>query len=129
MAPDESVPVKLARLLESASPEDRQEIVAWLLTPRWPLQQARLERWGSGEREEAAKLRRQLANWLPAGEGSQLVTIRLPAEQHERLRTWCAVHSFTMAAVVRGLVERFLEEQGAAGKERPAEPPAGEDPA
>ncbi len=48
---------------------------------------------------------------LPAGEGSQLVTIRLPAERHAELRDWCSEHGFTMAAVVRGLVERFLEQQ------------------
>jgi len=40
------------------------------------------------------------------------VPIRLPAEQHAALREWCADHGFSMATVVRGLVERFLEEQG-----------------
>jgi hypothetical protein len=52
-----------------------------------------------------------LASALAAGEESQLVTIRLPAERHTQLRTWCSEHGFTMASVVRGLVERFLEEQ------------------
>jgi hypothetical protein len=42
----------------------------------------------------------------------QVVPIRLPAEQHAALREWCADHGFSMATVVRGLVERFLEEQG-----------------
>ncbi|HKT02405.1 MAG TPA: hypothetical protein VJT31_22980 [Rugosimonospora sp.] len=117
MAPQDPVPAKLARLLETLDPEDRQEIVAWLLTARWPAQQMRLQRWrgdlGVSDREEVLRLRRQLASWLPAGgEGNQLVTIRLPAEQHERLRTWCGDHNFTMAAVVRGLIERFLEERG-----------------
>ncbi len=52
-----------------------------------------------------------LGSALAAGEESQLVTIRLPAERHAQLRTWCSEHGFTMASVVRGLVERFLEEQ------------------
>jgi hypothetical protein len=119
MATEEAVPAKLARLLETLEPADRQEIVTWLLGSRWPQQQARLPRWsepsGGEDPAEALRRRRQLANWLPTGEGSQLVTIRLPAEQHERLRAWCAEHNFTMAAVVRGLIERFLDEQGRGG--------------
>ena len=59
----------------------------------------------------AGRMLAALASSLPAGEESQLVTIRLPAERHAELRTWCADHGFTMAAVVRGLVERFLEDQ------------------
>jgi len=49
---------------------------------------------------------------LPVGEDSQLITIRLPSDRHAELRGWCTEHEFTMAAVVRGLVERFLEQQG-----------------
>jgi hypothetical protein len=101
----EAVPEKLARLLETLSPEDRQEIVSWFLSTGW-------SRRAIGDPVEALKLRRQMASWLPAGEEHQLVTIRLPAEQHERLRTWCTEHNFTMAAVVRGLIERFLDAQG-----------------
>src|SRR5262245_19422813 len=110
----EAIPEKIARLLETLEPDERQEIVAWLLTARWPQHQARLQPWSgvSFQRGEAVKLRRELGGWLPAGEESQLVTVRLPAEQHERLRTWCGEHNFTMAAVVRGLIERFLDAQG-----------------
>jgi hypothetical protein len=119
MASEESVPDKLARLLETLSPEDRQEIVAWFVSARWPRMQPLSG--GTGvDPGEALKLRRQVAGWLPAGEGSQLVTIRLPTEQHERLRSWCGEHNFTMAAVVRGLVERFLDAQGRSAP--PAEP-------
>ena|SRR5437773_983538 len=89
---------RLAELLETLPPEERQQITAWLLD-RSPGQ---LPTFSSA---------RHLASILPAGEGSQLVTLRLPAERHGQLRDWCAEHGFTMAAVVRGLVERFLEEQ------------------
>ncbi len=104
MATHEEVPDKLARLLETLDPAERQEIVAWWLARGW----------SSAGYTQALALRRQTGNWLPTGEGSQLVTIRLPSEQHERLRTWCTEHNFTMAAVVRGLIERFLEEQAPA---------------
>jgi len=59
---------------------------------------------------------------LPSGEDSQLVTVRLPQEQHAQLRAWCSAHNFTMAAVIRGLLERFLEEEAAVGD--PATKPA-----
>jgi len=40
-----------------------------------------------------------------------VLPVRLPQDQLEQLRTWCAEHGFSMAVVIRGLVERFLESQ------------------
>ncbi len=37
--------------------------------------------------------------------------VRFPVSLHERLKTWSADNGFPIAAVVRGLVERFLDEQ------------------
>ncbi len=37
--------------------------------------------------------------------------VRFPEAQYERLRAWAESHNFPMAVVVRGLVERFLDEQ------------------
>jgi len=98
-----SPPQKLAALLETLPSEERQEITAWFLTRSDPTSSAALF-------THSREGRQALASLLPAGD-SQLVTIRLPAESHGKLRAWCADHNFTMAAVVRGLVERFLEEQ------------------
>lgn len=39
----------------------------------------------------------------------QVVPIRLPIDTHGRLRSWCEQHGFSMAGVVRGLVEDFLD--------------------
>ncbi len=50
----------------------------------------------------------------PATGEQQMVPVRFPVEQHQRLRAWCGENGFSMAVVVRGLVERFLDEQGAA---------------
>jgi hypothetical protein len=94
---------KLADLLETLEPADRTELTAWLL--------------GRGARGWSLHLGpdllagRELGSALTTGEGNQLVTVRLPAPQHERLRDWCADHNFTQAAVVRGLIERFLDDQ------------------
>ena len=100
---------KLVELLETLPPPHRQEITAWLLgraqptTPPPPSQPG----WFPSPDLRATTL----GATLPAGEGSQLVTFRLPADRHAELRAWCAEHGFTMAAVVRGLIERFLEDQ------------------
>jgi hypothetical protein len=121
--PVSGVPEKLAALLETLPAEDRQAITTWLLhrtSPvvptaigfAWPhvSPPSIISRITSAPTSEEERLRR-LAGTLPAGEDNQLITIRLPAERHAELRSWCASHGFTMAAVVRGLVERFLEDQ------------------
>jgi len=91
----------LAELLETLPPGERRRVVAWLL--------------GQGRSFWPRSLLTQhagLTSQLATGEESQLITIRLPADRHTELRTWCAEHGFSMAAVVRGLIERFLDEQG-----------------
>jgi hypothetical protein len=40
-----------------------------------------------------------------------VLPVRLPADQLERLRSWCSDHGFSMAVVIRGLVDRFLDDQ------------------
>jgi hypothetical protein len=108
---------KLASLLETLEPADRQEVTAWLLgrgTRGWMLRATAHRDLVPGPDVLAG---RDLATGLVSGENSQLVTVRLPAAQHERLREWCTEHTFTMAAVVRGLIERFLD-----GQQRPARP-------
>jgi hypothetical protein len=46
-----------------------------------------------------------------SGRPSSVLPVRLPADQLERLRSWCTDHGFSMAVVIRGLVERFLDDQ------------------
>lgn len=46
----------------------------------------------------------------PLGPGHQMVPVRLSEAQHRRLKDWCAEHNFPMAVVIRGLVERFLDD-------------------
>ncbi len=45
------------------------------------------------------------------GPGHQMIPMRLSEPQHRLLKDWCADNGFSMAVVVRGLVERFLEDQ------------------
>lgn len=46
--------------------------------------------------------------------------VRLPPGLHERLRRWSTDAGFSMAGVVRGLIERFLDEQAARPQRRPS---------
>ena len=124
---DHSAAGRLAELLESASPEDRKAITAWLLERPGPvvngIDVVRIgdvpigarnrvgSAWFSGDRVE------RLRGALAPGEESQLVTLRLPQERHAQLRSWCTEHDFSMAAVIRGLVEQFLENRAAPGRE------------
>jgi hypothetical protein len=43
--------------------------------------------------------------------------VRLPADLHDRLRRWSTTNGFSMAAVARGLIERFLNDQERTRKE------------
>jgi hypothetical protein len=41
----------------------------------------------------------------------KLLPIRLPTADYERLRAWSREHGFSMAVIIRTLVERFLASQ------------------
>jgi hypothetical protein len=49
---------------------------------------------------------------VASGGEHQTFPVRLPEEQHAALKAWCTEHGFSMATVVRGLVENFLRAQG-----------------
>jgi hypothetical protein len=51
---------------------------------------------------------------VEAGPAHQTLPVRLPEAQYARLKAWCSERGFSMATVIRGLVERFLESQGRA---------------
>jgi hypothetical protein len=104
---------RLAELLETAPPEARREITAWLLRTREPARVGPAIPHMHDVSDRVTSLLYGLAGNLPPAADSQVVTIRLPTTRHAALRDWCAEHGFSMAAVVRGLVERFLEEQAA----------------
>jgi hypothetical protein len=109
--------LRLAQLLDDASPEDRHAITAWLLerpaaqppAPDDPVAMLRYVTRRRVSEVEASVVERLARSVLPAGEDSQLVTVRLPQSQHAQLRDWCAEKGFSMASVIRGLIERFLE--------------------
>jgi len=109
--PKPTAPELLARALEHLTSDERQQVTAWVLTRSAP----------SANRYAHQELLRAVTPGPEAfreyyvrgsdTRGQQIVPIRLPAEQHARLRLWCAEHGFSMATVIRGLVGRFLDGQ------------------
>jgi len=58
----------------------------------------------------------------PAGRGDpdlRVLPVRLPSADYQRLRRWSRDHDFSMAVIIRTLVERFLDEQDAEQSDRP----------
>ena len=57
----------------------------------------------------------------PIEEGpTAMLPVRLPPKLHERLRRWSTEAGFSMASIVRGLIERFLDEQAGRPQRRPS---------
>lgn len=78
---------------------------------------ARLRPAGPPPRDRA-ELMEWSANVTVAAGDMKLLPVRLPSGDYERLRTWSREHGFSMAVIIRTLVERFLDEQ-----EQAARPP------
>jgi ParG len=116
----------LVQALSQLPPADRDKVYTWLLGTSLQLQ-AGLVGPLSGEltramradapasrQQDFAEAEAELLRGLFRGQGSsvqQMVPVRFSAEQHKRLRAWCTEHGFSMATVIRGLVDRFLESQ------------------
>jgi hypothetical protein len=104
---EDDVVAKLVRLLDQAPTEDRYEITTWLL---W-VSAASVRRRGWMIRQFTPVRDAAVEAALGTDQSRELLTFSLRSEQHEQLRDWCDEHDFTMPAGVRGLVERFLEDQ------------------
>jgi hypothetical protein len=66
------------------------------------------------DRERLASLfGAQIEPSAPGGTRLKVLPIRLPEADHKRLRQFCQASGFSMAVVVRTLVERFLDQYAA----------------
>jgi hypothetical protein len=98
----------LLKALDALSERDRRFVLRVLLSGRMPTLGA------------SPVTRADVS--LSAGLGMQLaqvdqpLLVRLPSALHRRFRRWSTDHGFSMAGVVRGLVERFLDEEEARGR-------------
>lgn len=53
------------------------------------------------------------ARTAPTRSELTMLPVRLPKQTHEELKQWASEHGFPMSVIVRGLIERFLEQQRA----------------
>jgi hypothetical protein len=130
----------LLKAMGGLSPEEQAELLGGLLGGgrRWEPQNPRAVGAGVLARQAAmpdavtfpldvdlnlwaapvlADVRAVQAAAVPSGdsEGSlKVLPVRLPLSDYERLRAWSRSHDFSMAVIVRTLVERFLERQESA---------------
>ena len=128
-SPNDAETIDASRLLVQAVgqlPEaDRDRVYAWLLRTGLrpsaagaPSPLARRLGWAvgapAGSQTQTREWGAAVVSELVRGSSSpaqQMVPVRFSADQHARLRTWCGAHGFSMATVIRGLVDRFLESQ------------------
>jgi hypothetical protein len=107
----------LLKALGSLSERERDLVVRMLLT-------GRLASLGGGGERRGQSIEAPLTLGQPkvgiqmARQVEQPLLVRLPAGLHARFRRWATAHGFSMAGVVRGLVERFLDEQEGSGRGR-----------
>jgi aromatic ring-cleaving dioxygenase len=108
---------------------DRDKVYIWLLGTSLQLQGGLVGPLGgqltramradvpASRQQDFAEAEAEVLRGLFRSTGSpaqQMVPVRFSAEQHARLRAWCTEHGFSMATVIRGLVDRFLDGQQAA---------------
>jgi hypothetical protein len=119
----------LLRAVRTLEPEEQEEVLAELLLagtamslagPPGPAveQTVALPPYVSitGLRRRVGQVARAedfLATLAVASGDVKVLPVRLPEADYERLRAWSKEHGFSMAVIIRTLVERFLDEHGA----------------
>ena len=107
MTPSENAHTLLAKALRTLTDEEQGVVMSSLLGP-------------AGPRADPATYRRVVADrWrgaVPIAEEQPMdkvgFLLRLPLATHQKLKMWADENGHSMNVVVRGLVERFLDEQG-----------------
>ena len=108
--PDEAAHL-LLRALEGLEPGERDTVLKALLTGcLWPSFPSRAALGPSGGDVALRPMQVSLGR-VAGGQANQPLVIRLPSDLHARFRKWSTSNGFTMAAVARGLIERFLEDR------------------
>jgi hypothetical protein len=108
----------LVQAVNQLAPPDRDKVFAWLLRVGWRHYTPSAAMVSLDPPDEPSALLRIFQAAKPgsarAGQAAaqQMVPVRFPADQHAQLREWCTQHGFSMATVIRGLVAKFLEDQG-----------------
>lgn len=118
----------LLKAVRGLSQPEQDEVFAGLLAgfsqlqPAHPLVQ---EPWPWTMPSAAARVQivERMADATPGSSGGDLkvLPVRLPSADYEQLREWSREHGFSMAVIIRTLVERFIQDQQ---RRRPEQNPA-----
>ncbi|MCQ4082210.1 hypothetical protein NGB36_16740 [Streptomyces sp. RB6PN25] len=120
----------LLQAVDTLPKAERDRVLVWLIDPTPNSGQAAWAQrsYAQGIASRVPELSPQMGEALrrrfsaARGDELQAVPVRLTADQLATLRQWSQEHQFSMATVIRGLVGRFLEEQGAAAPSEASEP-------
>jgi hypothetical protein len=123
----------LLKAVRGLSQQEQDEVLAGLLAgfsqlqPAHPLVQEPRS-WAmpfaSARVEIVERLAHAEQSTTPGSAGGDLkvLPVRLPSVDYEQLRQWSREHGFSMAVIIRTLVERFIRDQQRRG---PEQSPAG----
>ena len=116
--------VLLRKALQSLQPAERDELLDAVLLGQlssvgtlWPSGVTRpVPRGADVDRDRLAALLGS-DDYLPTtGRGAlKVLPVRLPEADYERLRKFCQAYGFSMAVVIRTLLERFLDDHASDG--------------
>jgi hypothetical protein len=115
----------LLKAVHSLDPDEQEEVFGHLLVgagapPALWLHQPFLALSRPTAPPDRSTLADELSTTLAVASGElKLLPVRLPRVEYERLRSWSREHGFSMAVIVRTLVERFLNGEARAPQPRP----------
>ena len=106
----------LMKAVRELEPAEQEEVLGELLVGSTARLAALTPGLTSTHRSGPPRSRVELTEWAAtmavASGDMKLLPVRLPSADYERLRTWSREHGFSMAVIIRTLVERFLNDQG-----------------
>jgi hypothetical protein len=119
----------LLKAVRGLSQQEQDEVLAGLLAgfsqlqPAHPLVQEPWS-WAMPSASARVDIVERLAQAEPpatpgsAGGDLKVLPVRLPSADYEQLREWSREHGFSMAVIIRTLVERFIRDQQRRGPEQ-----------
>src|SRR3954451_20120847 len=107
-APNRDVGDLLLKALDSLTVEERRQVLSALVASAIAPNAATLAR---AAMPPALSPEGWFSPAMKSSAATSVLPVRLPADQLARLRSWCTDHGFSMAVVIRGLVDRFLDDQ------------------
>jgi hypothetical protein len=122
----------LMKAVRKLEPAEQEEVLGELLVGSTAQLATLTPGLTSTRRPVSPRTRVELTEWAAtmavASGDMKLLPVRLPSADYERLRMWSREHGFSMAVIIRTLVERFLNDQGQSAPSSAKDSPKDEAP-